>query len=171
MDVSARSHTAIDTLVWLSEDAFEGDPAHSLLANLSELREEDWNALPASANAKRTIAEIVEHVGWAKWMYTDYAFGPASLAGDRPPMVPADGGRSRPRDEALAWLREGHAGWLAAVRALADDSELDRARLANWGEHLPTRILVRILLAHDLYHAGEINHLRALLHGSDGWPY
>jgi hypothetical protein len=29
---------------------------------------------------------------------------------------------------------------------------------------------MRILLAHDLFHAGEINHLRAL-HGSDAWPY
>jgi hypothetical protein len=26
-------------------------------------------------------------------------------------------------------------------------------------------------VAHDLYHAGEINHLRALLRGTDRWPY
>jgi DinB family protein len=171
MNGMAGSRTAVDTVVWLSEDAFEGDPEHSLLANLRDLHDEDWTALPAGANAKRSIAEIVEHVAWAKWMYTDYAFGPASLAGDQPPMVPAGGARSRPRDELLAWLGEGHGRWLAAVRALADDSELDRPRLANWGEYLATRTLVRILLAHDLYHAGEINHLRALLHGSDGWPY
>ena len=169
MDDAAHSHTAIDTLVWLSEDAFEGDPAQSLLANVRELRDEDWTGLPA--NAHRTIAEIVEHVAWAKWMYTDYAFGSASLAGDQPPMVPAGGAGARPRDELLAWLREGHGRWLAAMRALADDTELDRPRLANWGERLPTRTLARILLAHDFYHAGEINHLRALLHGSDGWPY
>jgi hypothetical protein len=57
------------------------------------------------------------------------------------------------------------------VRGLADDAELDQLRLTNWGERLPTRTLIRILIAHDLYHAGEINHLRAQLHGSDGWPY
>jgi hypothetical protein len=28
-----------------------------------------------------------------------------------------------------------------------------------------------IMIAHDLYHAGEINHLRALLNGTDRWPY
>jgi hypothetical protein len=27
------------------------------------------------------------------------------------------------------------------------------------------------MIAHDFYHAGEINHLRALLQGSDRWPY
>jgi hypothetical protein len=27
------------------------------------------------------------------------------------------------------------------------------------------------MIAHDLYHAGEINHLRALLQSTDRWPY
>jgi hypothetical protein len=104
-------------------------------------------------------------------MYTDYAFGSASLRGDQPPMVPAAGARSRPPNELLAWLAEGHQRWLAALRALPDDAELERERLANWGDWLPTRVLIRILLAHDLYHAGEINHLRSLLAGTDCWPY
>jgi len=30
---SDTSRTAIDTLAWLIEGAFEGDPSHSLLAN------------------------------------------------------------------------------------------------------------------------------------------
>jgi hypothetical protein len=111
---SAR--TAIETLIWLSDDAFEGDPDHSLLANLRELREEDWAALPAGANARRSIGEILEHVGWAKWMYTDYAFGSASLACDQPPMSPAGGASARPREELLAWLRGGmSAGWKRCV--------------------------------------------------------
>lgn len=42
----ANAHTAIDTLAWLIEDAFAGDPEHSLLANLRDLRDEDWTALP-----------------------------------------------------------------------------------------------------------------------------
>ena len=165
----AESRTAIETLIWLSNDAFEADPAQSLLANLRDLGPDDWAALPVGA--KRSIGEIVEHVGWAKWMYTDYAFGPATLAGNQPPMVPAGGASTRPPNELLAWLREGHEGWLAALRSLPADSELDQLRLANWGERLPTRILARILIGHDFYHAGEINHLRALLHGSDAWPY
>ena len=163
------SRTAIETLAWLIEDAFEGDPDHSLLANLRELREEDWTAVPLGAG--RSIADVLEHVGWSKWMYEDYAFGPASMIGDQPPLVPANRARSRPTKELLAWLTEGHQRWLASVRALEDDSELDRERLANWGDRLPTRALIRIMIAHDFYHAGEINHIRALLHGTDRWPY
>lgn len=157
----ASSRTAIDTLAWLIEDAFEGDPAQSLLANLRGLRDEDWTALPPGGG--RSIADILEHVAWCKWMYEDYAFGSATLRGDQPPLVPAAGARPRPHDELLTWL--------ASVRAMPHDAELDRDRLTNWGERLPTRVLIRIMMAHDLYHAGEINHLRALLQGSDRWPY
>jgi len=164
-----NSRTTIDTLTWLIEEAFEDDPSHSLLANLRDLREEDWTATPSGSN--RSIAGILEHVGWSKWMYEDYAVGSASMRGDQPPLVPDGGERSRSHDELLAWLTEGHRRWLASVRALPDDSELDRDRLTNWGERLPTRVIIRIMIAHDLYHAGEINHLRALLQGTDRWPY
>jgi hypothetical protein len=61
--------------------------------------------------------------------------------------------------------------WLASVRALPDDAELERDRLTNWGEYLPTRDIICLMIAHDFYHAGEINHLRALLQGSDRWEY
>ena len=164
-----HSRIAIETLAQLAEDAFDGDPDHSLLANLRDVREEDWTALPLGAG--RAIADVLEHVGWSKWMYEDYAFGSASMIGDQPPLIPADGARSRPHKELLEWVSEGHHRWLASVRALADDTELERERLANWGDRLPTRALIRILIAHDFYHAGEINHIRALLHGTDRWPY
>jgi uncharacterized damage-inducible protein DinB len=164
-----NSRTSIDTLAWLIEEAFQGDPDHSLLANLRDLREDDWTALPTGAG--RSIADVLEHVGWSKWMYEDYAFGRASMRGDEPPLIPADGARSRPHNELLEWLTQGHQRWLDSVRALADDSELERERLTNWGERLPTRVIIRIMMAHDFYHAGEINHLRALLQGTDRWPY
>jgi len=163
------SRTALDTLIWLAEEAFEGDPDHSLMANLRDVRHEDWTALPFGAS--RSIADILEHVGWSKWMYEDYAFGSASLRGDQPPLIPANGARSRPPKELMEWMREGHHRWLNSVRSLANDSELDRERLTNWGDKLPTRSILRIMIAHDFYHAGEINHLRALLQGSDCWPY
>ena len=163
------SHTAIDTLAWMIEEAFEGDPSHSLLANLRDLREEDWTATPGKSG--RSIADILEHVGWSKWMYEDYAFGTESLRGDQPPLVPEGEARSRPLAELLAWLTDGHQRWLASVRALSDDSELDQDRLTNWGDRLPTRDIIRIMIAHDFYHAGEINHLRALLQSTDRWPY
>jgi len=161
--------TALDTLAELLDEAFAGASEHSLLANLRGLDDADWVALLPGAG--RSIADIVEHVAWAKWMYTDYAFGPATLRGDVPPLVPEGGARSRPPAELLDWLTEGHRRWAAAVRALAGDAELDRERLTNWGERLPTRDLIRIQLGHDIYHAGEINHIRALLKHSDRWPY
>jgi hypothetical protein len=161
--------TALETLCWLLDEAFEGDGAQSLLASLRGMTDAEWAALPPGAG--RSIAEHVEHVAWAKWMYDDYAFGPATLRGDQPPLVPAGGASARPPEELLAWLREGHRRWMASIRALPDDRELDRERLTNWGERLPTRTLLRIMLLHDAYHAGEINHMRALLNGTDRWPY
>ena len=159
----------MDTLVWLIEEAFEGDPSYSLLANLKDLRQEDWTATPLGSN--RSIADILEHVGWSKWMYEDYAFGSASMRGDQPPLIPDGRARSRPHDELLAWLTEGHRRWLASVRALSDDAELAKDPLTKWGDSLPTRDIIRIMIAHDFYHAGEINHIRALLQGTDRWPY
>ena len=165
----SQSHNALDTLVSLIHEAFEGDPAQSLLTSLRDLRDEDWTTLPTGAG--RSIADILEHVGWAKWMYENYAFGSATLRGDVPPLVPTSGERSRPREELIAWLTEGHRRWLASVRALPNDAELERQRLTNWGERLPTRTIIHIMIGHDYFHAGEINHLRALLQRSDRWPY
>jgi hypothetical protein len=65
----AHSRSAIETLAWLVEEAFDGDPDQSLLASLRNLHEEGWLVLPSGTN--RSIAEILEHVGWAKWMYED----------------------------------------------------------------------------------------------------
>ena len=150
--------TELETLARLVDTAYQADGMHSLLANLRGLRDQDWTVVPPGCG--RSIGEIVEHAGWCKWMYEDYAFGAASLRGNQPPLVPSDGARSRPPAELLDWMDEGHRRWLASIRALRDDAELDRLRLANWGERHPTRTLIQILIAHDIYHAGEINHLR-----------
>jgi uncharacterized damage-inducible protein DinB len=168
-DPDQRSHKVIDMFCWLIENAFSSDDSQSLLANLKDLRQDDWQALPPGGS--RTIADILEHVGWCKWMYEDYAFGNAELKGDQPPLVPDGGARSRPHNELLSWLKQGQAKWLASVRNLSDDRELERMRLTNWGEYLPTRNIIQTMIAHDYYHAGEINHLRALLQGNDRWEY
>lgn len=165
----SMNRNTIDTLCWLIEDAFVGNLGDSIMSNLVNVREEDWTALPPGG--ERSIADILEHVGWCKWMYEDYAFGTASLPGDRPPLVPGETIRSRPHDELLSWLKEGHYKWLGSVRALPDDSELERDRLTNWGEWMKTRIIIRSMIGHDYYHAGEINHLRAILQGNDRWEY
>ena len=43
-----------------------------------------------------------------------------------------------------------------------DDSGLLRLRKANWGALKETRWLVAVMIEHDLYHAGKINHIRCL---------
>ncbi len=161
--------SVIEAFVWLSNQAYEVDEGQSLLGSLRDIRPDDWTALLPGAG--RSIADILEHVGWAKWMYEDYAFGPGNLRGDQPPQVPPAGMRTRPHEELLQWLEKGHRRWLGSVAALSDDSELERPRLTNWGDLLPTRALIQILVGHDFYHAGEINHIRALLQGTDRWPY
>ncbi len=163
------SRKEIDLLIWFLEEAYREDRSHSLLGNLRRLRAEDWTRVPLEGG--RSIASILEHVGWAKWMYQDYAFGTASLRGDRPPMTPDGERASRPIDDLLQWLDEGHKILVESVRELQDDTELDRRRLTNWGEEMETRNIIRIMIAHDHYHAGEINHIRALLHGDDRWRY
>jgi uncharacterized damage-inducible protein DinB len=164
-----NSRIRIEVLCSLVDEAFDNGRPTSLLSNLVNLREEDWTALPA--NGGRSIADILEHVGWAKWMYENYAFGDGAMRGDQPPLVPSNGLKSRAHDELIAWLRQGHQKWLTSIRALDDDRELDRERLSNWGEMLPTRTLIHIMISHDYYHAGEINHLRALLQADDHWDY
>src|SRR5262245_10142920 len=100
------SHIAIDTFARMIEEAFDGDPSHSLIANLHDLREEDWTVTLGETG--RSIADILEHVGWSKWMYEDYAFGPATLRGDQPPLIPKEGAHARPHEELLKWLIKGH---------------------------------------------------------------
>jgi uncharacterized damage-inducible protein DinB len=164
-----RDRKEIDTLCCLIDNAFEGNNSDSFMNNLANVREQDWTALPPGGG--RSIADILEHVGWCKWMYEDYAFGTASARGDQPPLIPAGGARSRPHDELLTWLKEGHNKWLASVRALTDDTELERERLTNWGERMKTRTIIRSMIGHDYYHAGEINHIRSILQGNDRWEY
>ena len=166
---TSGTRTGIETLSWMIDDAFKGEGSDSLLSNLGDLGKEDWTALPPGGG--RSIADILEHVGWCKWMYEDYAFGRTTLRGDQPPLIPTGGVRARPHDELLLWLKEGHNKWLSSVRLLKDDGELDIERLTNWGERLPTRTIIGIMIGHDYYHAGEINHLRALIQGTDRWVY
>ena len=164
------TRAAIEQLLWSMDRAFAGGRAndydeHGLVTNLGTLADHEWGVTPAGG--MRSIADIVEHVGECKYMYENHAFGDASLTWDAV---------RRPRDEwtpeaTMPWLREGHERLVASVVALADDEELLRPRPANWGEFLETRRLIAIMIEHDLYHAGEINHVRSLLHGEDRWAH
>ena len=53
------------------------------------------------------------------------------------------------------------------MAALQDDEELRKKRMAPWGTEANTRWIVNNKIQHDLYHAGEINYIRALRQKND----
>src|SRR5439155_10366860 len=76
------STPAISQLLYLLDAAFEGTDWHSLLSNLHALTPDDWAWVPPGG--RRSIRDIVQHVGSCKFMYHDYAFGDAQLTWDHP---------------------------------------------------------------------------------------
>ena len=157
----------LDFLLWQLEEAFERKPEHALLANLSPVTDEDLDVLPPSGG--RTIRDFIAHCASVKRIHANHAFGDRRLTW----WTTWDGeGKAEKADlEALvAWLRRAHAEVLAGVRGLRDDSELLAPRYTHWGDQRETRLLVDAIIMHDIYHAGEINHLRGLLQNADHFP-
>ena len=163
----------IEELIYLLDEAFEGkgieetNESQSLMANLASVDETGWRAAPSGGT--RTVESVVLHVGSCKIMYDEYAFGAGKLTWDDPTVQPWREGEGR-RSEALTWLTDAHNRLMEHVRAL-DADDLARPRPANWGEERETRWLLSTLLQHDAYHAGEVNHMRALLAGDDAWRW
>ncbi len=165
------SHTGVDEILYQLREAFEGDPGqdgdgHSILCNLRDVDESTWNV--AASGGSRTIKEMLLHIGACKYMYDDHAFGSGHLQWGSKLVNPWP--HSEPHmAEVIDWLRAGQRRLYHHVDELSDD-DLSRPRKANWGAMEPTRWLIGVIIQHDLYHAGEINHLRALLAGNDAWP-
>jgi hypothetical protein len=165
--------SAVEELVYVLDEAFAGkgieatNESQSLLENLSSVSEALWRATPP--NGVRTIESIALHVGSCKVMYDEYAFGPGQLEWGDSRVQPWTEGTA-PMGETIAWLRSAHERLRDHVLAL-DDKALDVARRANWGELKETRWLISVLIQHDAYHAGEINHVRSLLSGDDRWKW
>jgi len=163
------SRAAIEQLLYLMDEAFDADGhEHSLLANIRSVKDEDWTWVPPGGS--RPIFEIVAHVGLCKYIYDNHAFGDGSMRWDRPVSLPGIR-REASKDEVVAWLREGQKVLRGNVAALQSDDELLKLRRANWGQEYETRWLISVMIEHDLYHAGEINHIRALSQGNDRWEW
>jgi len=165
--------SSVELLAYLMNEAFEGrgieesNESQSLMANLATVDEAAWREQVAEAT--RTIESIALHVGSCKVMYADHAFGSGELAWQSPAVQPWPDGEA-PMPETLAWLSETHARLMEHVSRLSDE-DLTAIRPANWGEQRETRWLLSMLLQHDAYHAGEINHIRSLLGGEDRWQW
>jgi hypothetical protein len=159
------STAAVSELLDLLDAGFEGT-WHSLLDNLQAVTTDDWAWVPPGG--QRSIHDIVQHVGGCKFMYHDYAFAGGGLTWDHP-LVDGQGVLDTPA-AATGWLREGQDRLRRSVAALAD-ADLPRLRMTNWGEEKTTRWIITTMIQHDLYHAGEINHLRSLHRQADHWAY
>ena len=148
-----------------------GQAFDMLFASLKDLRDDDWTWLPDGG--ARSIAAIVGHVVSCKVMYDDHAFGSAAMTWMDPRFdvwqsSAPDGFDPRVLVEAL---RASDLQVRRRVDALADDAEMARERGVNWGGTRPTRWILGVLARHDAFHAGEVNHLRALHQRNDRWEW
>ena len=162
------ANAAVGQLLYLLDRAFEDDEEHSLLANLRSVGPEDWPWRPPDGG--RSIRQITYHAAVAKHVYANHLFGDKTLTFDglmRTAPTTRDEGE---KDLAISWMRDGHQLLHEGLASLTDD-DLPREQRTHWGEVYETRRIIAVITAHDIYHAGEINHIRALRQGDDRWPW
>jgi DinB family protein len=169
--ITAVARAALEQYLYLLDEAFAGDDWHSLISNLKDLAPEDWLWLPP--DGARPIAEMVSHVAACKNMYGNHAFGDASMTWEDPlaDQKLLKAASAAGIEQLLRFLKEAHAGLRAQVDALSNDAELMRPRRTNWGDTAETRWIIKATIEHDLYHAGEINRMRALCQANDRWAF
>jgi hypothetical protein len=148
--------TAITHYLYLLDRAFEGSPWHSLLGNLRAVSPADWDWVPP--DGQRPIRDIVQHVAGAKVVYHNRAFGDGQLAWTDP-LVEGEAGMSMLA--MIAWLQDSQARLRESVAAL-EEVDLFALRTNHLGTPQEIRWFITTMIEHDLYHAGEINHIRAL---------
>jgi hypothetical protein len=149
-----------------------GQPFDMLFANLKDLRDDDWVWVPPGG--ARSIRAIVGHVASCKIMYDNHAFGDASMTWMDPRFGEAQSpaaGSEFSAEKLVDWLRESQLTVVKSIDALDDDAELMNERRVNWGGVRRTRWIITRLIHHDGFHAGEINHLRALHQRNDRWEW
>ncbi|MCY4652911.1 MAG: DinB family protein, partial [Dehalococcoidia bacterium] len=106
----------IDELLLLMDRAF-ADSEHSLLKNLASVRDESWSQIPQGG--KRSIQNIVAHVGMFKFMYANHGFGAGDLDYGDPPASP-EPERLASVEAAMDYLRQGHEYLTGCIRELGN---------------------------------------------------
>jgi hypothetical protein len=134
------SAVAVSQFLYLLEEAFQGPGWHSFLENLRSPRPEDWTWVPPGG--RRSIRDIVQHVGSCKVMYHNHAFGDAQLTWDEPLVEGGDALSTI--SSAIGWLREGQERLRRSIAAL-DDAEFLRPRMTNWDDRKETRWIITLM--------------------------
>lgn len=165
---------AVEQLLYLMDEAFEGNQWHALIPNLANVTDDDWLWTPP--DGARTVRLLTAHVGACKYVYDDHAFGDAAMGWNDPAgdlgygmedlQTEAILANEPSRTDVITWLTQGHLRLREHVAAL-NDAELSRPRRNHRDEMKETRFIISTMIEHDLYHAGEINHIRALRQGND----
>lgn len=143
-----------------------------LFSNLKDVRDDDWAWMPPGG--ARSIYAIAGHAASSKVMFQNHAFGDASMRWEDDAFelaLPSGPHAAVDPQPLIAWLREGELRMRRSVDALGDDGELDRPRPVPWGGMRKTRWIIHHLAQHDAFHAGEINHLRAVHQADDRWEW
>ena len=158
------SRDVLEHLIWSLEQSFRKKTEHSLIANLSSVTTDDLDTVVPGGG--RTMRDLIIHCAAVKLMHANHAFGDAThtfwTTWDREDPV-----SEASFEDLLEWLEEAHDVVIDSVQHLNDDHELVVPRPTYWGASWETRRILDAIAVHDVYHAGEINHLRALLHQVD----
>ncbi len=158
------SREVLEHLIWSLDQSFQEKKEHSLVQNLSSVTTDDLDEVVPGGG--RTMRDLIIHCAAVKFMHANHAFGDATATfwntwDKEEPVSEAS------FEDLLDWLEAAHAQVIKAVNDLRDDDELVAKRPTYWGEEWETRRILDAIAVHDVYHAGEINHLRALLHQVD----
>jgi uncharacterized damage-inducible protein DinB len=164
------ARAAVEELLYVMDQAFDAPGEgqwESLLPNLADVSDDAWREVPPGAS--RSIRDIVLHIGACKYVYDNHAFGDAALSWDSKLVNPWPDTEPH-MTEVVEWLQGGHRRLRHHIADLVDE-DLEVPRRASWGQDYPTRWLINKMIQHDLYHAGEINHIRSLLTRDDSWAW
>jgi hypothetical protein len=177
------SRVAVEQYVYLLDEAFEGKdkPWHSMLGNLASVTEDDWLWTPP--DGARMIRGITGHVGGAAYLYYDRVFGGGAVFGEPAGNWNVQAGglgvgtedlesldrleNEPPMAAVVGWATERAQAFRDAVAQL-NDADLAEQRTNHRGEAFTIRWFIGVMIQHYAYHAGEINHIRALHQRNDG---
>jgi uncharacterized damage-inducible protein DinB len=152
------STAVITQLLAMLDSAFEGSRWQSVIGNLEAVPEDAWKRAPGGE--ARAIADLAMHLAYNAFGTQARAFGGGCDEAELTRLATA---AFATREGTMAFLREHHARLRASIAALTDE-DLDTERMTHLGPR-PTPEIIAGVIEHDLYHAGEINAVRALFQG------